>query len=106
MNHETLIESIRRAIAEGASDEARSDGATACRALLAVLDASFAEPIAPIAHVPQTPSTPIAAIASAIRRMPAEQLADLLIAKLRSLVPADQQPTARSIHIPLVGVPR
>ncbi len=106
MNPEALIEVIRGAIAAGASDEARVAGATACRALLAVLDAKHIEPNAPAAPAAQAPSLPIAAIAQAIRNVPPDQLADLLIAKLRTLVPegANAAP-AHKFNIPLVKVP-
>ena len=102
---DTLIESIRIAVAEGATAEARAAGADACRTLLAALDTSAGQPLAPQAP-PQPVNQQVAMIATALRGVPMDQLADLLIAKLRTLVPADQQPAVRSIHIPLVGVPR
>ena len=107
MNTESLIEAIRAAVAEGASDEVRAGGVHACRALIAVLEAPPGEPAAPVPPAPPAPSINIAAIASAIRGVPPGQLADLLIAKLRTLVPADAQgPTAvRQFNIPLVKVP-
>ena len=107
MNTEVLIEAIRAAVAEDASDEARASGAHACRALLAVLEVPSGEPAAPVSPAPPAPSINIAAIASAIRGVPPDQLADLLIARLRTLVPADaQSPTAvRRFNIPLVKVP-
>jgi hypothetical protein len=107
MNSETLIESIRSAVAEGASDEARATGANACRTLLVVLEAKPGEPMVPAMPVPQPPSAPIAAIASAIRGVPREQLFDLLITKLRTLVPADAAAPApvRMLNIPHVKVP-
>ncbi len=103
---DTLIESIRAAVADGASAETRAAGVDACRTLLAALDTSPGQPLAP-----PTPSAPavgqqVAMLATALRGMPMDQLAELLIAKLRTLVPADQQPAVRSIHIPLVGMPR
>lgn len=102
-----LIESIRAALSEGASDQARTTGATACRTLLVVLEAKPGEPMVPAMPVPQPPSAPIAAIASAIRGVPREQLFDLLIAKLRTLVPADSAAPApmRMLNIPHVKVP-
>jgi len=96
---ENLIESIRAAVAEGATPEARAAGAHACRALLAAL-----EP--PATPQPAPPRLPIAAIATALRTVPTDQLADLLIAKLRTLVPADaQQPPVRALNIPRVKLP-
>jgi hypothetical protein len=103
---DTLIESIRVAAAEGATAEARIAGADACRTLLAALDVSPGQSLAPAAPSAPPVSTQVAMIATELRGMPVDQLADVLIAKLRTLVPVDQQPTARSIHIPLVGMPR
>ena len=106
MNPEALIESIRVAIAEGASDEARAAGANACRMLLAVLDVKPGEPMVAAVPVPQPPSPPIAAIVSAIRGVPREQLVDLLIAKLRTVVPAETAaPASVRLNIPRVTVP-
>lgn len=101
---DTLIESIRMAVAEGATPEARAAGADACRTLLAAFDASAGQPLAPT--TPPPVNQQVAMIATAIRGLPMDQLADLLIARLRTLVPVDQQSAVRSIHIPLVGVPR
>jgi hypothetical protein len=81
---ENLIEAIRASVADSASDEVRAAGAHACRALLAMLEPPPSPP-------PLVPQLPVAAIAAAVRSMPPEQLADLLIAKLRTLVPADAQ---------------
>ena len=105
MTPETLIESIRSAIAEGASAEARAAGADACRALLTVLGAQPGEPIVPATPIPQAPNPPIAAIVAAIRGVPREQLMDLLIAKLRTLVPADHATPGRILNIHHVKVP-
>jgi hypothetical protein len=107
MNSDTLIEAIRAAVAAGASDDARAAGANACRTLLVVLEAKPGEPMVPAMPVPHPPSAPIAALASAIRGMPREQLFDLLIAKLRTLVPADSAAPASTpmLKIPHVKVP-
>ncbi|HTR52013.1 MAG TPA: hypothetical protein VMJ10_14970 [Kofleriaceae bacterium] len=106
MNPETLIETIRAATADGASDDARRAGANACRAVLAVLDAQPGTPIVPSTPPALEPSPPIAAIVSALRGMPRDQLADLLIAKLRTLVPDEAQVApAHNFNIPLVKVP-
>ncbi len=85
---ENFIDEIRAAVAEGAPAEARAAGANACRILLAQLDPQPAGPSAAPQPPPQ-PNLPIGAIVAAIRGMPADQLADLLIARLRTLVPAD-----------------
>jgi hypothetical protein len=107
MNSEALIETIRAAVADGASDDARAAGANACRTLLVVLEAKPGEPLVPAIPVAQPPSAPIAVIASAIRGMPREQLFDVLIAKLRTLAPADSvvSEPMRMLNIPHVKVP-
>jgi hypothetical protein len=97
---ENLIETIRTAVADDATAEVRAAGANACRTVLAAL-----EPASPTLPVSQASSLPIAAIASAIRGTSPEQLADVLIAKLRALVPESEQAPAHKFHIPLVKVP-
>src|SRR5947208_3554541 len=98
-----MIEMIRTAIATNATTDARAAGATACRTILTALEAAAGEPLA-TPPVPPTPTAQAVAIASALRGMPMDQLADLLIAKLRTLVPPDAPGTAavRRINIPLV----
>lgn len=105
---ENLIDAIRAAVAEGAPAEVRVAGANACRILLTELDPQPVPPSAPPPPPPQ-PNLPIGAIVAAIRGMPAEQLADLLIARLRTLVPADAAATsspARPFNIEYVKVPK
>jgi hypothetical protein len=104
MNPNTLIESIRTAVAEGATVEARATGASACRTLLAALDAKPGEVIAVTA--PPQPASPITTVLGALRGVPPEQLLDLVIAKLRSLVPVDA-PAAETFKLvfPTIKVP-
>jgi hypothetical protein len=102
---DNLIEAIRAAIIEGATEDARKAGASACRAILAALEARPGEPLVP--PVPtSTSSAEIIALVSTLRGVPTDQLLDLAIAKLRTLVPTDQTPTVRSIKIPIVPMPR
>ena len=54
---EELIDTIRKAIDPAADPEAKSSGANACRAVLAVLEAEPGKPLVP----PPVPNTPIAA---------------------------------------------
>jgi hypothetical protein len=100
MNSESLLASIRAAIADGAPDDARAAGAHACRTLLGVLDA---QPNAPIA----APASPIATTVAALRGLPADQLLDLMIAKLRTLVPVDAASPSQSFKLafPTARVP-
>src|SRR5690349_9083491 len=86
---DTLIESIRAAIANDATAEARGVGASACRAILAALEAKPGEPIAPVA-----PVSPVAQIGAVLRGMPVDQLLDLAIARLRAAVPPGAEPVS------------
>jgi hypothetical protein len=105
MTPESLIESIRVATADGATSEARTTGAAACRTLLAVLDAKPGEAIAMPSPPPQSASAITTAL-GALRGVPPEQLLDLVIAKLRSLVPVEA-PAAQPFKLvfPTIRVP-
>jgi hypothetical protein len=105
MDSQTLLDAIRAAIAEGATNEARVAGAHACRTILAALDPEIGPPAAP-APPSSTNAAEILAMVSALRGVPVNQLLDLAIAKLRTMVPADHQPQIRSIKIPIVPVRR
>jgi hypothetical protein len=95
----THIESIRVAVANDATPEARAAGIAACRAILATLGASPAEP-----KIEVGPTA--AAIAALVRSSPPDQLLDLVISKLRTLVPADaHKPAVSRMTIPYVKVP-
>jgi hypothetical protein len=94
---ESLIQSIHAALADGASDEARATGVAACRTILGVLEATHGTPI-----VATPPTSPIASIVHALRGMPADQLLDLAIAKLRGLVPDAATPPTLRLAIPTV----
>jgi hypothetical protein len=83
-----FLEAIRSAVAPDATADARAAGTAACRAVLTALEATAGEPLAPQAPVP---SSPVAAIVSSLRGVPADQLFDLLIAKVRSLLPPGTQ---------------
>lgn len=100
---ETMMDAIKAAVADNSTAETRAAGAAACRTLLAVLDAKAGEPIAQPAPTAPAPSSPVAAIATTLRGVPLDQLADLLIAKLRTLVPPDAQASVRRMHIPFVA---
>ena len=76
MNH---IEAIRAAVAADATDEQKSQGAAACRAILVALGAEPGKPIA----MPGAPTPhPLA-------RLDPGQALDLIIAKLSAMVPAE-----------------
>src|SRR5687768_1819955 len=113
---DTLLESIRAAIAATANDEARAAGAHACRTILTVLEAKPGEPLASSASSVATPASSIidvvaadaasttdvppsaaptadtdpaqiASIISALRGIPVDQLLDLAIARMRAALP-------------------
>lgn len=98
---DTLIDQIRAAIADDATPEARANGATACRTILAALDAKGGEPLA----TPPTPITPLQAVVAALSSTPPEQLLDLAITKLKAALPAgtEMQPVRR-LNLPLLPV--
>jgi hypothetical protein len=76
-----LIESIRAAVAEGATADQKAHGAQACRAILTALDTEPGKPLA-VANAP-TPH-PLAGIDPG-------QALDLLIAKLTAAIPKDDK---------------
>jgi hypothetical protein len=84
---EALIETIRAAVVPEATAEARATGANACRTILSALEATAGQPLA--AQVASPPNaSQIASAVSALRGVPAEQLLDMAIARLRAALPA------------------
>jgi hypothetical protein len=88
-----VIETIRSAVAPEATAEVRAAGASACRMVLAALEGTPGESLAVAAP---TNVSQISSIVGALRGVPADQLLDLAIAKLRAALPADAnvQPVA------------
>jgi hypothetical protein len=84
MTMETLIESIRVALAPDATDEARHAGADACRTILAALEAKQGEPVASLPDV--------SAIVKAVSAMGPDQLLEVAIARLRAALPNHAKP--------------
>lgn len=113
-NIEDFIESIRAGLAPDATPESRAATAAVCRTILVALDpvaATLPEPTSPapttLPSDSQTIVPDVAAIADAIRGVPIDQLLDLAIAKLRTIVPADAETSPRrGLSIPLIPVPR
>lgn len=105
-----LIEAIRAATAQDATDEARHAGATACRTILAALAATPGESLAApdvAASDPATPASSVAMAMSALRGMPPDQLLDLAIARLRAALPAEAAPPPpRPMKFHIVNLPR
>ncbi len=109
---DTLIDSIRAAITDGATDDTKRAGADACRAILAALDATAGArlPVAPPAPETARPRLPpttagIATAIAALRDVPGDQLLDLAIAKLRAIVPIDTSGSmSHAFRVPLLPV--
>lgn len=107
---ETLIESIRSAVADDASEDARVAGAQACRTILAALGANAGEAMTPAASDAGTAQTasaePIAQVVAALRGVPAEQLLDLAITRLRAALPAGvEAPRVEPLKFHIVRLP-
>lgn len=97
-----LLDAIRAAITDGATDDTRRAGAVACRAILAALDTAPNPSLAPPAP------TINANLISALGRMDLNQLLDVAIARLRALNASNSNapPTpSRGVSFPLVPVP-
>lgn len=83
-----LLTTIRDALAPDAAADARATGATACRAILGVLDptsrastpsaAALPSTLAPSTPQPSTSSLPIASLLGAIGQIPREQLVEVI----------------------------
>ncbi len=84
-----LLEAIKAATAAHARDEARSAGVIACRTILTALEAKAGEPLV---QLPAAPASPIAMAVSALKNVPPDQLLDLAIAKLRTMLPEGMTP--------------
>jgi len=103
-----LIAAIRTAVAPGASAEARTVGATACRAILTGLEAKAGQPLT--AAPPAT--SPLAAMLTQLAAMPREQMLEFITSFLRSKLPPGAQPQVTAgprfhlIQLPQVPAPQ
>jgi hypothetical protein len=98
-----LLEVIRTAMASDATAEARAAGVHACRTLLAALEPTPGEPATAKLGSP----SPVAAMAAALRGVPADQLFDVAITKLQSMLPADVVlPPVTPLKFHMVPMPR
>lgn len=97
---QSLIESIQKAIADGATPEQKQAGAVACRAILAALEA---KPGTPLTAAPDAPTS----LMQTLAKLEPHQALDLVIARLRAAVPNAVTPeAARGFNVPLLTVPR
>lgn len=107
-----LIMSIRAAVARGASSEMRMAGATACRSILAVLEAKPGQPLAAPPHPATAPTSPIAALLSQpgllakLAAMSREQLLDLLKQATAAVPPRAPTPATAGPRFHLIEIPQ
>ncbi len=96
---ETLIEAIRVALRPDATDEAKHQGALACRTILTALETKEGDPLAAPKEAPTAPKPPavappamrpeqVAAFVAGLRGLPPEQLLERAITALRAAMPA------------------
>lgn len=99
------IEAVRAAFAEGASLEDLRVGASACRTLLAVLESQPGQPLgAPPSAAPV--ATTLATALPQLGQLNVDHVLDLVILKLRSMLPADTSAAAqRGYQIPTLKLP-
>jgi hypothetical protein len=98
---ENLIDTIRAAIANDASAESGAAGAHACRTILAAIETQAGEPLTSA----PPPTTPVQAALVALSKAPPEQLLDMVIAKLRSVLPTGAEVApVQSVRIPLLPI--
>ena len=98
------LEAIRAAFADGASLEDKRAGAIACRTLLAVLETQPGLPLG----APPAPSatTALASALPQLGQVNVDQVLDLVILKLRSLLPADAAVAAPRVYqVPALTLP-
>ncbi|MCA9675604.1 MAG: hypothetical protein KC464_11255 [Myxococcales bacterium] len=84
-----LLDCIRTAMTEGATPEQKQAGAAACCAIYSALSPPPGVPLT-VPHAPQS-------------RVGLDQVLDLAIAKLRSMLPADAGVTTESVRFPFLG---
>ncbi len=98
------IEAIRGAFADGASANDMRAGSSACRTLLAVLDS---QPGQPLGSSQAPTATPLASALGQIGQLNVDQALDLVILKLRTMVPADaaRATTPSGFQLPILPLP-
>jgi hypothetical protein len=114
----SLITSIRAAVTRGASNETRAAGATACRSILAVLEAKPGQPLAatPQRTSPTSPASPLASLLSQpgllskLAAMSRDELITVLkqitgAMPVRATAPTTAAPRFHLIEIPQVRRP-
>lgn len=108
---ESALETLRAALSDGATPDQRAAGASACRAMLAALEATAGQPL-PVSPPPgatETTSAPpgdASATSAAtppipLAGMPLDQILDLAIGKLRAMLPPEKLAAAQATQPPL-----
>jgi hypothetical protein len=105
MTMNELLETVRAALGGDASAETRTAGATACRTLLAALEATPGQPL--VSTSAPTAVSPIANAIAMLRGVPVDQLLDIAINRLRAAVPAGETaPSVLRLNVPIIAIPR
>lgn len=90
---DTFIETIRTAVGDSATAEQKQAGAAACRAILTALESQAGHALAgPLSPAPQ--------------RLEVDQVLDLVISRLRTMVPAEPSAASARLSFPMVTAPR
>jgi hypothetical protein len=96
-----LVLAIRNALASDASPEMRAGGASACRAILRGLEPSPHRNGAPASSPAATlAGTPLGAALGAFSSIPREQILELVVSGLRSVLGQGAPPTYRPAPLP------
>lgn len=99
MNHETLMEEVRKGFAEGASVEARRQALNACRWLLQALESTLGPAASPPPNAP--PGGPPPPVAPEDR---VGQVIEAVIAKFRDRLPPEEASREPMLQIPFVDL--
>jgi hypothetical protein len=102
---ESLLAELRAALVPGADTAARRAGADACRTLLAALD----PPVTAAGPVDASPAAAsAAALAVTTPHPPPSQVLDMVIAHLRTKLPADQatRPASGAFRVAMIPMRR
>jgi len=102
-----LIASIRIAVSPDASAEARAVGATACRSILAALEAKAGQPLTAAPPTATSATSPLAAMLAQLAAMPRQQMLEFITNFLRTKLPQGTQPlVAAGPRFHLIEIPQ
>jgi hypothetical protein len=98
---EPTLETLRAALADGATPDQRAAGVTACRAILAALESNPGESMS--VTPPSMPAAPPVQppLQLALGGLSLDQVLDLAIGKLRSMLPPEKVAAAQPTEPPL-----